>query len=275
MRFTVHGFSQKEAIKLKLDNDDLLLIRWFVDFKDTGKMDRIIINNIPFYWISYQSVCDDLPIIATKKDTLYRRLKEIVKNNVLQHETVRTKRGTYSYYALGVEYVKLIDDAQKDDASSNLDGVGKKSEWGTEKNPSGVRKKIRSKDPSTKKTFLQNKTTTAKKKDEEVKAVVDENSLFIKNKIESAIGAKLEPDKFMKMLSAAGPENIEHYLDNWDKFDAVEKSNVAGFFITAVMKAWPIPVKTEKKKSEYKTSHANFPQREYTDEQYESCYKTF
>ena len=41
MFYTIHGFYQKAAHKLGLDNDDLLLLRWFVNFKDSGNMKSV------------------------------------------------------------------------------------------------------------------------------------------------------------------------------------------------------------------------------------------
>ena len=38
MKYTIMGFSQIQAIEYNLDLIDLMLIRWFVDFKDSGEM---------------------------------------------------------------------------------------------------------------------------------------------------------------------------------------------------------------------------------------------
>ncbi len=111
MLYSIHGFSQRVAIELGLDDRDLAILRWFVQFKDSGKMSHRIINDDKYYWIDYKDgLCEDLPILGFKKDTFYRRLKKLCASNVLKHETIK-KGGVYSYYALGDEYRKLIDDS--------------------------------------------------------------------------------------------------------------------------------------------------------------------
>jgi hypothetical protein len=142
MRYTIHGFSQQRAIELGIDNDDLLLLRWLVDFSATGEMKNVVIENQIYYWVHYDSICKELPIISHKKDTIYRRIKQMVDKNILCQYTQRDKSGTYSYYGFGKVYLSLISD-------SAAGGFGNKSEGGTEKNPYGVRKKIPTKDPST------------------------------------------------------------------------------------------------------------------------------
>jgi hypothetical protein len=75
------------------------------------------------------------------------------------------------------------------------------------------------------------------------------------------------------LLKSVSIDTIRLYLNNWDKFkEANEIRNSVKFFKDAVLKQWDIPVIN---KSSNKKSHANFPQRNYTDEQYESCYKRF
>ena len=38
MKYTILGFSQRKAVELGLDLKQLLILRWFVDYKDTDKM---------------------------------------------------------------------------------------------------------------------------------------------------------------------------------------------------------------------------------------------
>ena len=37
LKFTIEGFNQIEAIKLGLSTDDLIVLRWFVDYQATNK----------------------------------------------------------------------------------------------------------------------------------------------------------------------------------------------------------------------------------------------
>lgn len=109
MEYTIHGFSQENAIKLGLDDRDLLILRWFVRFKDNGKMASKIIDGDKYYWIKYEGIIEDLPITNIKSnDSVYRRLKKMSKVKVLKHKTIKAG-GTYSYYCLGENYPSLID----------------------------------------------------------------------------------------------------------------------------------------------------------------------
>ncbi|NEZ46129.1 hypothetical protein FDF74_02750 [Clostridium niameyense] len=132
MKYTIHGFSQQKAIELGLDNDDLLILRYFIDFKDSGSMVSTIIKERTFYWIKYEAILEQLPILKLKKDSIYRRLKKMCKLGVLEHKTMK-RNGTYSFYSVGKAYIDLVSD-------SNPNSLYNK--W-SDLNPNGVRKQIR------------------------------------------------------------------------------------------------------------------------------------
>ena len=108
MKYTIHGFSQLVAMDLKLDDRDLMILRWFIDYKDTGKRVKRIIDGDMYYWIKYEGIREAFPIANWKKDTIYRRLKKLVSANVLKHKAVK-QAGTYSFYAIGDNYLTLTD----------------------------------------------------------------------------------------------------------------------------------------------------------------------
>jgi uncharacterized phage protein (TIGR02220 family) len=47
------------------------------------------------------------------EDSIYRRLKKLVKANILKHKTIKNC-GTYSYYTLGENYIDLISGYEKE-----------------------------------------------------------------------------------------------------------------------------------------------------------------
>ncbi|CEQ11594.1 Uncharacterised protein [[Clostridium] sordellii] len=108
MEYSIHGFSQEKAIELELDDRDLLILKWFVKFKDSERMISKIISDDKYYWIKYDGVTEDIPITKMKKVTVYRRLKKMCKIGILKYKTVKIG-GSYSYYALGRNYKLLID----------------------------------------------------------------------------------------------------------------------------------------------------------------------
>lgn len=132
MKYTMLGFNQEEAIKMNLDLIDLAILRYFVDFRDTNKMVMEIIDDKPFYWIDYKTLIESIPIINIKsKDVLRRRLKKLEDKNILLHFCKKDK-GTYSFYAIGPEYEKLLEGA-----TEKSNGTTQKSNGTTQKsNPS-------------------------------------------------------------------------------------------------------------------------------------------
>ena len=104
---TVNGFSQIKGAQLGLHCSDLLLLSWFVSFKDSKNMRHVHIDGEPFYWINYETASKELPILHLKKDAIYRRLKRLCDARVLKRRTI-FEGGNFSYYALDENYVCLI-----------------------------------------------------------------------------------------------------------------------------------------------------------------------
>ena len=77
MKYTIEGFSQKVAKDLGLDALDLIILRWFVDFKDSGNMRTEFINGEKYYWIRHKKLTDELPILSMQTNAFYRRLRKI------------------------------------------------------------------------------------------------------------------------------------------------------------------------------------------------------
>lgn len=129
MKYTVFGFSQAKLIEFGLDVSDALLLRYFVDFQESGNMHEEKVNGKTYYWVNYKNIILDIPIIALKKDSIYRRFIKMTKLGILEHATIKCK-GTYSYYKLGTNYINLIYSMNEDTSP-----LGYKSNLGDEINP--------------------------------------------------------------------------------------------------------------------------------------------
>lgn len=92
---------------IKLDLIDLTIIRWIVDFYPTMK--KVLIEGTEYVWLDYSAFVEDMPILALSNQSLYKRCMKMVRLGVLKHKTVRSK-GTFSYYAFGPEYSRLVGD---------------------------------------------------------------------------------------------------------------------------------------------------------------------
>lgn len=134
MKFTILGYSQIRLIEYGLDTIDAVLLRYFVDFKDSGSMIKEKIDSETYYWLKYDGVLRELPILNLKRDTVYRRLKKMSKNNILKHKTIK-RNGIYSYFDIGENYIKLISDFNPTAGSSNPRGCELKSDPLTDSEP--------------------------------------------------------------------------------------------------------------------------------------------
>lgn len=141
MKYTILGFSQSKAIELNLDMIDLMVLRYFIDFKDTEEMVMEIVNNKPYYWVQYDSIIKAIPIIGiSNKIALRRRLKKLEDSGVLIHACIKC-RGTYSYYGIGKRYKELVKITKESKEIEQFQGVKLKSLRGSTEKYQGVKLK--------------------------------------------------------------------------------------------------------------------------------------
>jgi len=134
MKYTINGFSQEKLIQYELDEKDSLLLRYFIDFKDSGKMKIRTIDEEQYYWVSYKGVMEAMPILNLKEDSVYRRLKKLCEKKILKSVTIR-QGGVYSFYKTGDNYITLISDLNPI-AQEVKKTVSDKNPKGSEINPS-------------------------------------------------------------------------------------------------------------------------------------------
>jgi hypothetical protein len=116
MKFNIFNYSQKGAISLKLDLKDLLILDWFQTFQP--RMSKIIHENEQYYWVSYEKVLEDIPILEiTTAKGLYKRLQNLCEVGILKHYTKTTNAGSYSYYLI-TDMIKILISSESSFASS-------------------------------------------------------------------------------------------------------------------------------------------------------------
>ena len=125
MQFSFLGYSVKKIMELGLDVKDVTILRYFDDFRQSGKMNCEIIEGIKYYWISYQSVENGLPFLGLGKRSIMMRMLKLRDLGVLSHYT-KKEGGTFSYYALGERYKELvyIKDSNNDSDSRGGQTIG-------------------------------------------------------------------------------------------------------------------------------------------------------
>lgn len=269
MKYTILGFNQKKSVEFGLKIEDLLILRYFVDFKDSGNMTKKIINEENYYWLQYDNIKLEFPILNIKKDTVYRKLKKMTDIGILKRITLK-EFGTYSFYNLGPRYMELVSD-------SNPIQFGKKSVRGTEKNPEGYGLKSRTNNPSTNNPSTNNNNLVVVVED--IPTAID---YFQKNICELK---QTTLKKFINICSTNNFKLIEAIIDNCTEnnaksfayfkkvIDAIETNGIKSEqefkkFIEAYRSKnnKSKKVKNIKKK---KDSFNNFQQRSYDFEQLE------
>lgn len=118
MKYTIEGFNQKKAIEYDLDIEDLIILRWFVDF--SPKMSEKNIDGKNYFWVDYKTILEDLPILNFKsKDRLYRKMLKMVEKGILVHKGIKNKDGSFSYYGFGNNYQSLISENNTPSVKNN------------------------------------------------------------------------------------------------------------------------------------------------------------
>ena len=79
MKYTISGFSQKGMIELGLSADDLNILRWFIDFKDSGGMvkEYCVEEDCFYYWVKYDALIEALPYLFADNKTEDAKKKKV------------------------------------------------------------------------------------------------------------------------------------------------------------------------------------------------------
>ncbi len=162
MKYSIEGFSQPVAVELELSSDDLIVLRWFVDFYGTNKMAKLVTNGNQYVWINYKSLLEDLPILKISKQTLSKRIfGNLVKAHVLKKEIVKNPVGTFTAFSFDYNYELLISNNPQ---VKNQTHTSKFTNEDGQNLPTGLVKNYQPKDnntnnPNTKKSIKKKKTT--------------------------------------------------------------------------------------------------------------------
>lgn len=101
--------------------------------KAFADLSRLTLDGKEYAWFSYNLISSELPILQFKKDTIYRKVKELIDNGFIEAHPDNRKMGK-TFFRLSKE------------AKTLMTGIGLKSdgsELGTDKNPNDIRIKIR------------------------------------------------------------------------------------------------------------------------------------
>ncbi|MTI48246.1 MAG: hypothetical protein FH761_10415 [Firmicutes bacterium] len=210
MKYTIYGFNQEKLLENDLKIIDAQLLRFFIDFKDSGAMATETFGDEVYYWVKYEKVIKELPILNLKKsDSVYRRFKKLAKCDILKHKTKRNATGTYSFFTVGPKYFELISNTPynlKNGTDIIPGGYGYSSEGGTDIHPGGYGYLSVPKDSSTKDSFIKLNNNNSIFDHWNQKGIIKHKKL--NQKMKNAI-SKILKDYTVEELK----ESIDHYAE--------------------------------------------------------------
>ena len=74
MKFSFLGYSVEGIMEFNLDLKDVAILRYFDDFRKSGKMNCEVIGGEEYYWISYQGIERELPFLNLSKRSISKRV---------------------------------------------------------------------------------------------------------------------------------------------------------------------------------------------------------
>lgn len=218
MKYTIEGFRQDKLVEMGFDSADACLLRYILDFYNTGKMAKVIDNGKEYFWLNYQAVIDSMPILGLKsKDSLYRRMKKMVECGLLEHFT-KKQAGTFSCYKFTNKLEELL--------SSISEGTDEKSEGVRMKSRTGTDEKSEQKislleDQSIKKI---NYSQEARELTEYLYDKMDKPTSYLTNKQKKLNSWIKDLDKMLR-LDKISPTDIRKAID-YATADDFWKSNI-------------------------------------------------
>lgn len=113
MKLEIMGFSQQGLMDLGLDNDDAVLLRWFIDYQGTKRMKTIPNpeDGKVYFWVNFRKLCEDLPIITQSDRWMARRFDKLVSAGVLAKYSSVGPLGKFSAFRIGDgdQYMSLVE----------------------------------------------------------------------------------------------------------------------------------------------------------------------
>ena len=252
MKFTYMGFSQKKLVEYGLDLVDAAILRYFIDFKDSGKMVLEMHKGKTFYWVKYANILEENPIFnINTKDTLRKRFKKLTDTSILIHYHKKVG-GSYSFYGIGENYEKLISEPTtdkeegktKDKQGYELKEVGDSIQNLETYDSKVVPKDSSTKDFLTKETNLLKHTLKDKKEVENIVCVLDKKITF---------------EEAKKILEIA-KGSIDLVKEKYEVAKASNYNSLVPFMIMAIKDDYQMP-KNQVKDLKVKTRFHNFESR--------------
>ncbi len=249
MKHTIMGFQQEKLIELGLDIQDAAILRYFIDFKNTDAMKAEIKEDKVYYWVVYEAVEAELPMLGLQKRAIMKRFLKLRDVGVLTHYTKKTG-GTYSFFGIGERYLELITSTKIKNVSSSssqnnepegvlleAQGCALESIEGVSEKAQGCASGSTTNNPSTKRSIIN--IVEKKNLDDNVKKIIDYLNKKTGKNFKANTNATLKLIK-ARLKEGFTIEDFERVVDNmaaewtgtkWEKY-LVPTTLFAGKFET-------------------------------------------
>ena len=215
MKYTISGFSQKGMIELGLSADDLNILRWFIDFKDSGGMvkEYCVEEDCFYYWIKYDALIEALPYLFTDNKTEDAKKKKVQRlfngnlSKVLKKKLIKRTSGTYTFFALIEKTYKGLLDSTGQSKASNIGLEGCTVQDLSDGHRSET---VQPKDSSINNSSINNIDKTANNK-----KPVYMDLTFIEDYIDTV---KITQDQYDKLVKDYGVNIVNNTIRNLDNY---------------------------------------------------------
>ena len=111
MKFSIY-INQLSIIENGLDIDiiEASILNFIIEFSKSEAIQKIEEKGVVYFWISYEKVCSELPILKLKKDSVYRRIKKLCEVGLLEQYGKGKELGK-SFFALKINNFSLLNTA--------------------------------------------------------------------------------------------------------------------------------------------------------------------
>lgn len=134
MLFNVLGFNQEklisihEEIGIKLNGNDLIVLRNMVDMIESNRLETRTINNRIYTRIKYSLLVENLAVVSDKEDTFKKIVTKLIKCSLLERKVLKSVgNGAYTFFAKTEVLNSLLKKTLQDTKSKKNDEEYKKA----------------------------------------------------------------------------------------------------------------------------------------------------
>jgi hypothetical protein len=110
MKYTIAGFQQSVLLAYGLGVDEAEILRLIVDFWFSKKMETRIIEGREYFYLSYNFVANELPILGIDRRQVANKLQKFVACGLFFYRAERSGSGTKVFFSIDEDfYIPLVE----------------------------------------------------------------------------------------------------------------------------------------------------------------------